>query len=198
MHIFIIITSNEGTLEREINTLSKKLKSNSVTFNIKKIEESKEFKKFAVNLPNNTLVHIPSIDDASVETQNSLLKIFEEPKQGLYFVISAKNEASVLPTILSRGSKIQIKYEKETYKGDSSNFFELKIGEKLETLSKIKTREDAVIFLENLLTCAQNSIVSRDYSKAEYARHTIKALHSIKQNGNVSLHLTKLATKLEL
>lgn len=45
------------------------------------------------------------IDDAermSVEAENAFLKLLEEPRRGLTFILTAKNIESLLPTILSR------------------------------------------------------------------------------------------------
>lgn len=49
--------------------------------------------------------HVIIIDDAdkmSVEAENAFLKLLEEPRPGLTFILTASNSESMLPTILSR------------------------------------------------------------------------------------------------
>ena len=60
-----------------------------------------------VNLPYKIFV-INGIDVSTEEAQNKLLKILEEPPKNVFFLISAKNETRVLPTIRSRCEKIKI------------------------------------------------------------------------------------------
>lgn len=71
--------------------------------------------------------------EANAQTQNKLLKLLEEPPKGVYFLLGASSSFPVLPTVLSRTNKLEIrdfsvaetteflarvhgeKYEKETY-----------------------------------------------------------------------------------
>ncbi|MHC1786198.1 MAG: hypothetical protein AB9880_03995 [Christensenellales bacterium] len=48
------------------------------------------------------VVIITDIDTLTMQAQSALLKSLEEPNEGTYFLISIKNEAAVLPTIVSR------------------------------------------------------------------------------------------------
>lgn len=60
-----------------------------------------------LNLPYKIFV-INGIDSATEEAQNKLLKVLEEPPKNVYFLLSAKSEERVLPTIKSRCDKIKI------------------------------------------------------------------------------------------
>ena len=51
---------------------------------------------------------LDAFDTASVLVQNKLLKILEEPPAGVYFLLGASSEGAVLPTVLSRMSKIVV------------------------------------------------------------------------------------------
>ena len=56
---------------------------------------------------NNKKVYIiNNIDLATLPAQNKLLKILEEPPKNVFFILNSTNQSSVLPTILSRASKI--------------------------------------------------------------------------------------------
>lgn len=60
-----------------------------------------------VNLSKKVFI-INNIDVSTDEAQNKLLKVLEEPPKNVYFLISAKSEERVLPTIKSRCEKIKI------------------------------------------------------------------------------------------
>ncbi len=51
---------------------------------------------------------ISDFSDANVQAQNKLLKLLEEPPTGVYFLIGATIESTILPTILSRVEKWEI------------------------------------------------------------------------------------------
>lgn len=51
---------------------------------------------------------LDAFDTASQLVQNKLLKILEEPPQGVYFLLGASGEGAVLPTVLSRVRKIAV------------------------------------------------------------------------------------------
>lgn len=59
------------------------------------------------NLPYKIFV-IKDFDVSTEEAQNKLLKVLEEPPKNVYFLLSAKSEERVLPTIKSRCDKIKI------------------------------------------------------------------------------------------
>ena len=52
------------------------------------------------------LIH--NFDDALAPAQNKLLKVLEEPPEGVYFLLGAKVSYSVLTTVLSRTEKLEI------------------------------------------------------------------------------------------
>lgn len=60
-----------------------------------------------VNLPYKIFI-IRNFDISTEEAQNKLLKVLEEPPKNVYFLLSAKSEERVLPTIKSRCDKIKI------------------------------------------------------------------------------------------
>ncbi len=59
-------------------------------------------------ISNIKIIMINDIDNSSIEAQNKLLKIIEEPPQNVIFLLSSANMDKVLPTIKSRVIKIEI------------------------------------------------------------------------------------------
>ena len=51
---------------------------------------------------------LDNFQDASPLVQNKLLKVLEEPPAGVYFLLGALAEHTVLPTVLSRTSKLSV------------------------------------------------------------------------------------------
>ncbi len=51
---------------------------------------------------------LSDFSEATPQAQNKLLKILEEPPEGVYFLLCASNESAVLPTVRSRTEKLQI------------------------------------------------------------------------------------------
>ena len=49
-----------------------------------------------------------SVQDMSVQAQNALLKIIEEPPGGVFFILTCENKAALLETILSRVAVIEL------------------------------------------------------------------------------------------
>src|SRR5699024_2393812 len=52
---------------------------------------------------------IENIDYATPEAMNTLLKMLEEPTEGIYALFTTKNKNRILPTVLSRCQVIEIK-----------------------------------------------------------------------------------------
>lgn len=51
---------------------------------------------------------LDAFDGAAVLVQNKLLKVLEEPPEGVYFLLGACHESAVLPTVLSRAEKFSV------------------------------------------------------------------------------------------
>ncbi len=60
-----------------------------------------------VSLPYKIFI-LNNFDVSTTEAQNKLLKVLEEPPKNVFFLLSAKSEEKVLPTIKSRCKKVKI------------------------------------------------------------------------------------------
>lgn len=54
------------------------------------------------------VVMIPSAEKLTIEAQNALLKLLEEPPENTYFLLSTDNKSSLLPTVISRTNTIRL------------------------------------------------------------------------------------------
>ena len=66
------------------------------------VEEIRGMKQTALQYRNGIVYIIPDIEEISGSAANALLKILEEPPKKAYFIATASNKETVLPTILSR------------------------------------------------------------------------------------------------
>lgn len=198
MHAYLIVSLSEEVQKEEIEKLSKSFKTQNVEYPLKKVEDVREILQFLkLKIPNTTGVVIYSIDDASTETQNAFLKPLEEPQQNIVFFLTAKSRGRVLPTIQSRCQIVEI-----TSKGDhteainrASDFIKKTTGEKMQIVSKIKKRDEAISFLEELLL-GGNELMQNDTSLVKFCGSAHVAHKAIKANGNIFLQLTKFVSEI--
>ena len=78
-----------------------------------KIEDAKEVISEAYKSESQTKTLILGAKSFTVPAQNALLKILEEPPRNIAFILLAPNKSTFLPTVRSRLSLIQERYEKQ-------------------------------------------------------------------------------------
>lgn len=74
------------------------------------IDAVREIKATAYIAPNDLDIKCYIIQDAdtmTVQAQNALLKLFEEPPPGVYFILLCTSSASLLPTVRSRAPELR-------------------------------------------------------------------------------------------
>lgn len=91
----------------EIDGLNESIKKNHIEY----IQST--FKKSAIEGKNKIYI-IKHIENATKEAMNSLLKILEEPIDGIYAIFTTQNINKVLPTIISRCQVIDIRSNRIT------------------------------------------------------------------------------------
>ncbi len=130
-------------------------------FNVFKIEDSRVMKEAHLNRPvkYGRKIFIISANFMTRGAQNSLLKIFEEPRADTVFFLILPSSAGLLPTLKSRiifGKEIQGNKNDPLFQAEE--FLKAKTGARMETIAKISknikeekmTKSDAITFLKNL------------------------------------------------
>jgi len=99
----------------------------------------------------------------TLESQNALLKVLEEPPKNTIIILLVESDESILPTILSRckiifldkdivGQKDLAEYEKILLSLKNSG-----VGDRLRLAQdKSKTKEEALNFIEGLIMAGEN------------------------------------------
>ncbi len=128
------------------------------------ISQIREFQKKIYLKPyksDKKAVTLVAEEGITIEAQNALLKVLEEPPSNTLIIILGKNNNDFLPTIISRCKLINIK--EEGNKTDLSKYEKLlvslnnkKIGEKLKIAQDYsKDRQIALEFLKSMLLVSQ-------------------------------------------
>ncbi len=207
MHAFLIVGNSKQRIA-DSEKLAQKLGAKMMEFPLNRIADTRELRnitKLAFDTP--TAILVSGIDEATEEAVNAFLKNLEEPQENISYILTAENSAKVLPTILSRCQIVKIANAKRTasLRGQMLNenakkFLELTTGEKLALTDKIKDREEAKIFVQNLIEVSHFNLLNTPENKLKKALDLeilVKTLNNLKSNGNVQLQLTNMVISLK-
>jgi DNA polymerase III delta prime subunit len=127
-------------------------------FNVFKIDNSRDLNESHLKLPikYDKKVFVISANFITKGAQNSLLKIFEEPRADTIFFLLLPADAELLPTLKSR--LIFGSYGVEEKKQGAEEFLSAKIGKRMDLVAKILkdikdeklTKADAISFVKNI------------------------------------------------
>jgi DNA polymerase III delta prime subunit len=192
MHSFLIIGGDAKIKRLKIDNVAKQERATKqIPFLLQKIEDARELKKIVkFSFGEKCAIVIENIDTATHEALNAFLKNLEEPNENLIYILTATNLNNIIPTIVSRCEVIQVKQKLQVIQinKEVKLFLEQNINKKFETIGKIKEREIAIKFVEDLI------ITDNDFKNSE---NYLKTLRNLKLNGNVSLQLTNLLVKID-
>lgn len=125
----------------------------------------------------------------TIEAQNSMLKLLEEPPNNTIVILVVSDKESLLPTILSRCVVIELESELKVHKNTSAYLNILispnGVGERLKIAQDLsKEKEEALGFLENLIIAARKKLI-QDINKNDLN-------HLSKKKSLISLYLNIL------
>lgn len=133
---------------------------------------------------NEEKIAVISFHTIGLEAQNALLKILEEPRGGVRFILVTSNISSIIETVLSRVLLVQDKQDNEVLEEgklflSTNSANRIKLPYIIDTLSRVdeegrKDRESVRIFILSLATimmCApsNNNYVQKILEVASYA-----------------------------
>ena len=205
MKTYLILSNSPNFSQEKINGFKKKYAVADVdTFPIK-AETSigiAQVRQTLANMKNRPLsgetkmLTIESIDHATVEAQNALLKILEEAPESTVIVMTARNDNQILPTVLSRSQIIRDKKGETPVSNylPEENLAEImsaSAGQRLELSENwIKTREDALVFLDKLTATLEKQLMSTQKGHVLIANSIRRSLQARKfLEGNVNYKL---------
>lgn len=191
MHAFITIGDSTKYLVHRENI------KRQISFTLKKIEDIRELKKFVkFSFPETTAIVIKDIDMITTEAANAFLKNLEEPTKNIIYILIANNLSNVLSTIVSRCEIVKtVGYELRVMSDTAKQFIKNNTNQKLECVGKIKDRNDAITFVEELLFYL-GSDLTRNPQLANMCETCLETISALKSNGSVSLQLTNFVVKM--
>lgn len=195
MHSFLIVGNNKKLVNDKINEIIKKYSLKRIDFLGQKIEDIRKLNSFtSLSLIEKTAIVIINIEKSTNEAVNAFLKSLEEPQENLYFLLTATSIHKVLPTITSRCQIINISQKRELEDIENlEEFLKMKSSERLIFFDKIKKREEAIIFLENLIFFVHQKLNQNDQNLnllSNISKVAQETLSRLEKNGNVNLQLT--------
>jgi len=135
-------------------------------------------------------IFILSFNFITREAQNSLLKMFEEPKERTHFFIIAPSENIFLETILSRVSVLEIQDLRIKIQESAKEFLKMNIGERIKFIAGLvkeikdekRTKQDAINLLSSL-EIEINEKVKSQKSKVHSLKSVVLARKYINLSG---------------
>jgi len=139
-------------------------------FNVFKIDDSRALQEAHINQPikYSRKVFVVFANSITKDAQNSLLKIFEEPKAETTFFLVLPAVTGLIATLKSR--LIIVRHETAELKNSASNFLSLGITKRLETVAKMVkdikdeklTKNDAITFMKDIEKTIKESLKAKN------------------------------------
>lgn len=178
MQSLIIVGDREKTKEKILEIALKEKISN---FDIQIIETEK-----ALGIPDvrllqkkifltpvkgdKKIIAIEAFFGATNEAQNALLKVFEEPPSSTIMILAVNSTDFILPTIISRCNLIMLSKKASLTESESDKYADIlkqivndRVGKGFLYAQNFgKNKEEATIFLENLIVSAHRMLEKED------------------------------------
>ncbi len=198
MHAFLIISADPIAASQKAQSLAAANHATLMPFTLQKISDVRDLSQYTkLSLQSPTAFYIEHIDSASIDAVNAFLKQLEEPGENMYYILTASSEEKVLPTIVSRCQVIRVHSSLFTvHRMEDTLLIKKSLGEQLQIIDKIKKRDEAITFIQNLIRMLHHELISPTVNRElitvnhlTIAQHTLTALE---KNGNVTSQLTRM------
>ncbi len=200
------IDSIDTTILNRDSTLKKTDKKPSLSIGI---EDVKDLQRKLFYKPIKSKQKLCIIQDAqflTLEAQNSMLKILEEPPSHTLILLTTNTKESLLPTILSRCQTIDIHSENKLTEDEKKEINEqikklqtLTIAESLSFAENLsKTKDESTAWMENMIIVLREKLLNlikegREGDRAWY----IKAISEI-QKSYITIKTTNINLRMTL
>jgi DNA polymerase III delta prime subunit len=205
MHAYLLIANNDEHIKERAISLAGSHLARLVPFELQKIADVRELSKLTRLTLSKTAFFVEHIDETTPDALNAFLKQLEEPGENITYILTARSEDKVLPTIVSRCQVMRVKNQESGIMNQARNknpFFAQSIGQQFAQLDKIKKREEAIEFIQNMINELHEELIDIDNhstnlslisSRLSLSQQTLTALL---KNGNVTSQLTRFIVKL--
>lgn len=198
MHAFLFTGGKFQNFKSQISDLAHKLKAKIIEYPLIKIDDVRDLNNLIkLSFGEPTLIVCPDIHETGEEALNAFLKNLEEPQDNIYFALTTVSVRKVLPTIVSRCQIIKIDNDKSQMINEKTDgigdFLQMTLGAKLSYIDKIKTRDTAIEFAENMVNFMHRSLHDNEVKydiDIKNINLALETLTRLKANGNVNLQLS--------
>ena len=201
MHAYLIVGQSESVRRTYADKIAKSHQAKIIEFPFVVVNDARNIEKFVKLKPTfSTAIMLQNVEGANSESLNALLKVLEE-RSDYVFILTTKNIQSVIATIVSRCMIVRANenFDASAELEKIDNFFNSSISQKIVHLGDIKTRPEALEFLNNILLHGP-VMLERTGNKSLFASYLLKTTHAKKRllaNTNVFLQLLNYAISLE-
>lgn len=202
MHAYLIVSTNQEATDHTLKQLITQVKALRMDFTLTKIDEVRRLTNFVrLTITQPTAVVISDINQASLQAQNAFLKQLEEPQPNLYYLLTATNLYQLAPTIVSRCRVIKLPTIPKTPSQPLQGFPRLSLGQKLQAISQVRRRDEALEYTSALLETYHRQLIKpAGFDQIKTASRNLELINqcygNLKGNGNIFLHLANLAINL--
>lgn len=200
MHAYLLIGNEDGSMKETAINLAGSQFARLTPFTLQKIADVKELSKLTRLTLSKTAFYIEHIDEASNDALNAFLKQLEEPGENIIYILTASSHDKVLSTIASRCQVIKVQSSKfKIQSKENEAFFNQLIGQQFQIVDKIKKREDAIVFMQNVIEELHQELISQANSQQPTTNSLVAAqqtLTALLKNGNVTSQLTRFIVEL--
>lgn len=195
MQTYLIVSHNQDFIEEEIKKLKELL--SVLPYNLHElvpekpigIDQVRKLKKILTQKPyggGDRLVIIKSMEKATTEAANALLKLLEEPPKKTYITLTTGNAHALLPTIISRCQIIREKTACQDFLQETKEVEEVfkkilttSIGERILLSQKLaKSKEDVLELLDSFIILFRQMLHSEN-SRGEELNLTLKEIAAL-------------------
>lgn len=131
----------------------------------------------------------------TIEAQNALLKILEEPPNNTIIILTADNKEVFLPTVLSRCNIVGLKSPKnQSESSDLSSLTNSGVGYRLKLAQDLaKDKNEAIIWLEKMILALRQELIKDPANPSLFINH-----YSLFQKAYITLKTTNANPRLVL
>lgn len=174
------------------------------------ISEIRNFQKTLLLKPlksQKKLAIMHNAENLTPEAQNALLKTLEEPPDNTIIVLSTPRLESILPTVCSRCTILdlmdkmpQVEESVEKFTLLLSEIHSSSVSKRLQIAQDFaKSKDEALVTLEQLLFSAQKTLRERPFEKnSKHAIHLLQEFHTLIKSTNTNLRLSMEELVLQL
>lgn len=129
------------------------------TLNIEEARNLKAWQETKAFAPNGKKIFVIEANSITIEAQNSLLKMFEEPNKNTHFFLLGASVKNLIPTLVSRFSTLNLEAASAPQSGaEASEFLRSSLPKRLILVKKLaddiknekKTKTNALVILQDI------------------------------------------------